>query len=341
MEDNNSNLLNDSKNEWSIRLMNVLSGHIIDGFRSIFNEAMEVCEKNDEAEKYLMTFQNFLSMIPKWNQNVVDIEVVRIKKSSQCDYLEDLITCVHIIQLKILSCVRTSNDNKKIDIDIPCFKSFLHVVYINIARKLYSNIYLFQIDATPLEQQKNNREFELIVQTCIINTIRDNIPIEELLKQYIDETQEIDVVKTEKILNSSGELNESTDIDENSNKLPISPSTNGIVDGFSEINRVSFDTASPSITTALNDIHPTVESNDNLGEIQNYEQTGDNVNIDSFNDFDDDTNDDNTITIGEDIPLNTSDTFDMTSDKVDIPLQEVNIEIEEKPIDLGVEVMSL
>ena len=45
MEDYNSNLLNDSKNEWSIRLMNILSGHIIDGFRSIFNEAIDLCER--------------------------------------------------------------------------------------------------------------------------------------------------------------------------------------------------------------------------------------------------------------------------------------------------------
>tara|TARA_Y100000816_G_scaffold47990_1_gene30372 strand:- start:15 stop:263 length:249 start_codon:yes stop_codon:yes gene_type:complete len=82
MDDYNSNLLNDSKSEWSIRLMNILSGHIIDGFRSIFSEAMEICEKNDEDEKYLMTFQNYLSMIPKWNQNVVNAEVERIKLSS-------------------------------------------------------------------------------------------------------------------------------------------------------------------------------------------------------------------------------------------------------------------
>ena len=53
-------------------------------------------------------------------------------------------------QLKIL--VRTGNHNKKIDIDIPCFKTFLQCLH-NIARKLYSNIYLFQIDATPLQQQ--------------------------------------------------------------------------------------------------------------------------------------------------------------------------------------------
>ena len=104
MEDYNSNLLNDSKNEWSIRLMNIICGHIIDGFRSIFNEAIELCEKNDEPEKYLMTFQNFLSRIPKWNQTLINEEHNRIKELSKCDYLDDLVTCVHVIQLKILSC---------------------------------------------------------------------------------------------------------------------------------------------------------------------------------------------------------------------------------------------
>jgi hypothetical protein len=58
---------------------------------------------------------------------------------------------------------------------------------------------LFEIDIAPLEQQKRNREFELIVQTCIMNTIRDRIPIETLLRQYIDETQEIEIIKEEKI----------------------------------------------------------------------------------------------------------------------------------------------
>ena len=97
MEDYNSNLLNDSKNEWSIRLMNILCGHVIDGFRSIFNESIELCEKNEEPEKYLMTFQNFLSRIPKWNQTMIDNECTRIVETSQCKYLDDLITCVHVI----------------------------------------------------------------------------------------------------------------------------------------------------------------------------------------------------------------------------------------------------
>lgn len=200
MDDYTSNVLNDSKNEWSILLINYITPHIVDGFRSIFNEAVRVCEENDEIEKYLMTFQNLLARIPKWNQQMITTEHERIVKLCNCSYLEDILTCVHIIQLKVLSCVRVGNETKKVKIDIPEFSAFLHNVYTNIARKLYSTIYLFEIDVPPLEQQKRNREFELMVQTCIMNTIRDKIPVETILRQFIDETQEVEVSKVEKIV---------------------------------------------------------------------------------------------------------------------------------------------
>jgi hypothetical protein len=198
MEDYTSNVLTDSKNEWSILLINYLTPHVIDGFRSIFNESVQLCEKSDELEKYLMTFQNLLSRIPKWNNEMIRIEKERIMTLCNCSYLEDLMTCVHIIQLKILSCVRVGNETKKITIDIPDFGAFLHKVYINVARKLYSNIYLFEIDIASLEMQKRNREFETIVQICIMNTIRDSIPVETLLRQYIDESTEYEVKRETK-----------------------------------------------------------------------------------------------------------------------------------------------
>ena len=190
MDDTTSNLLPESKNEWSILLMNYVTPHIMDGFRSIFNESVQLCDKNEEPEKYLMTFQNLLTRIPKWNQQTIDLEKERIVKLCNCAYLEDLVVCVHIIQMKILSCVRVGAEHKKLNIDIPDFGLFIHQVYTNVARKLYSSIYLFELDVSGLEKQKRTREFELLVQVCIMNTIRDRIPVEALLRQYIDESTE-------------------------------------------------------------------------------------------------------------------------------------------------------
>jgi len=139
-----------------------------------------------------MTFQNLLSRVPKWNSVIIEEERKRIVERSGCNYLEDLISCVHIIQLKVLTCIRVGNKQKKIDIAIPNLDSFIHKVYIHIARKCYSNVYLFEKNISPLLVQKNNRELEMIVQECILNTIRESIPTEEIIRAYMDESVEQD-----------------------------------------------------------------------------------------------------------------------------------------------------
>ena len=48
-----------------------------------------------------------------------DKKTKRIKNESNCNYLDDLITCVHISHLKLLTSIRVSQKQKKIDIDIP------------------------------------------------------------------------------------------------------------------------------------------------------------------------------------------------------------------------------
>ena len=140
MDDYSISSLVESKNEWSSRLVNILTPCIIEGIKAIFNDAYNLCQENDEEEKYLMTFQNFLSRIPKWNPDLINKEKERIIAKSNCGYLEDLITCVHIVQLKALTCTRVGTKQKKIDINIPSLNDFIHKVYINSARKLYTNI---------------------------------------------------------------------------------------------------------------------------------------------------------------------------------------------------------
>ena len=146
MDDYNVNVLSEAKNEYSSRLLNILTPLILEGIKSIFDEAVQLCEDNDEGQKYLMTFQNFLTRVPKWNSNIIDEEAKRINTKSECPYLSDLLTCVHITQLKVLTSIRVSQKQKKIDIDIPKLNTFIHKVYIELARKLYQNVYLYEKD---------------------------------------------------------------------------------------------------------------------------------------------------------------------------------------------------
>ena len=198
MDDYSLSSLVESKNEWCGRLVNILTPCIIQGLKSIFDEAYQLCLENDDEEKYLMTFQNFLSRVPKWNDSIISNEVNRIGEKSGCGYWEDLITCVHIVQLKALTVSRVGTKQKKIDLDIPSINIFIHKCYINVARKVYTNIYLFERGIPPLEIQKNNRELEVIIKEMILNTVRENIPVELILKAYLDETEELDVTVEEK-----------------------------------------------------------------------------------------------------------------------------------------------
>ena len=249
--------LHEARNEWCSRLVSLFTPLVEEGLRSIFEEAWKMCVDTDEMNKYLMTFQNLLSRIPKWNSVIVEDERKRIIERSGCNYLEDLITCVHIIQLKVLTCIRVGNKQKKIDISIPKLDPFIHKVYIHTARKVYSNVYLFEKNVSPLQTQKNARELELIIQEAILTTIRESIPTEAIIRAYMDESveqeeevfienvQEPQVTKEEE---KSEEENAKLDKEEEEEVVPVTPSIKNI-DDEKVVTKLTFNDLDSAIST--------------------------------------------------------------------------------------------
>ena len=324
--------LHESRNEWCSRLVSVLSPMVMEGIKSIYQEAWNMCVSSNEKSKYLMTFQNLLSRIPKWNSTLIEEERKRIIEKSGCTYLEDLITCVHVIQLKILTCIRVGNKQKKIDISVPKLDSFLHRVYIMVARKCYSNVYLFERGVSDLNLQRNNRDFEVMVQECILCAIRESIPTESIIRAYMDEAVEeeeeviIEPIKEEEEdpTVKDGDKKEDDESkkgesDENSaaKELPveeIAPSL-GVEDLSNEtpINRLTFnDTDDVSDGTSL-DAPKTIERLEEISEMRSNERNMD----DDDDDEDDGSLDSPSIKIhmNEDVKLN--DVFNL-----DKPLEE-------------------
>jgi len=201
MDDNHKPTLTESQFEWAWKLVQILQPLIYEGIQSIFQEALNICKQSEEEEKYLMTFQNFLSRIPKWNETMIQAEVDRIVEKSGVTYLDDLITCVHIVHLKILTSIRTGKTQKKIDISIPKLGKFVHKVYINLSRELYSNVYLFETDVQPLVFQKNRAAFNKLIRSAILDSVRASIPVENLLRAYLDESTDLlkEEVKEDKV----------------------------------------------------------------------------------------------------------------------------------------------
>jgi hypothetical protein len=239
MDDYNISAISEAKNEYSARLVNIITPIVIEGIKSIFKEALELCIVNEEKEKYLMTFQNFLTRVPKWNQSIIDSESERIINKSGCSYLEDLISCVHISQLKILTSIRVSSKQKKVEIDIPKVNDFIHKIYIKFARKLYSNVYLFETTIPALQIQKNNRECELICKESILNVIRENIPVDKILRAYIDETVEEEVINETTLQETVEPVESPKKIDEIPVKLetPVVDTVKATNEPFTTINK--------------------------------------------------------------------------------------------------------
>ena len=73
MDDFNTSTLYESKNEWGIYLLNILTPLIIEGITSIFDEAQKTCNNQNEKSKYLLTFQSqFYLMTPKVIQQLLN-----------------------------------------------------------------------------------------------------------------------------------------------------------------------------------------------------------------------------------------------------------------------------
>jgi len=251
--------LQESRNEWCSRLVSIFTPLVEEGLKSIFEESWKICVDTDEMNKYLMTFQNLLSRIPKWNATIIEDERKRIVERSGCNYLEDLITCVHIIQLKVLTCIRVGNKQKKIDINIPKLDPFVHKVYINSARKLYSNVYLFEKSISPLQTQKNARELEHIIQEAILTTIRESIPTEDIIRAYMDESVEqeeevfIENVKEPEVIKPSSIEEETIEGASNENEeekeevVPVTPTIKNL-DDENVVTKLTFNDIDSAIT---------------------------------------------------------------------------------------------
>jgi hypothetical protein len=91
--------------------------------------------------------------------------------------------------------MRAGIKQKKINIEIPKMDDFIHKIYIHLSRKVYKKTYLFQKNIPALEIQKNFNELENTVKECILNSIRDSIPVETILRAYMDETCEEEIIE--------------------------------------------------------------------------------------------------------------------------------------------------
>ena len=190
MEEGNITVLVDAKEEYTKQLISIFKPCIYQGIKSIYADAKDICHQDNTPDNVLMVFQDLLSRIPKWSQDIINKEFERIMNASKCDYIEDLLKVVYVSHIKILTIVHSSQKNKKISMKVPSGSHFMHLCYIECAREFWKDPYLFSDRVSKFEHQKNMRDSETMIADCINETIRKQLPVRHILKEFLNEPDE-------------------------------------------------------------------------------------------------------------------------------------------------------
>lgn len=164
----------------------VLVPHIADGLWSIYDNAKTACERNQQPEKTLQTFQNLLTRIPSWTDEILNSEVDRIMIASKCEYIDDLLLGVFVSYIRAFASLQQSESTRvNIDFDRPPVSKFVHTFYKLAARKSWSQAYLFKTIGVSSEQQaRNRRDIETMLEATMSEVIDSFIPWRDISRAY-------------------------------------------------------------------------------------------------------------------------------------------------------------
>jgi hypothetical protein len=187
MEDINSPVFAQAKIEYTKQLIDVLKLPIYEGLQKIYGDSKRIFADGYEDELPNI-FRKSIENVPKWNSDFIENEVDRIIRVSNCDWLDDLITAVFISHTKILASL--GNNSKRVNLTIPKTSNFIHKCYINSAREMWKNPYLFDENVSSSEYQKNIKYIEDLIKESIEHTIRKSLPVKEILRDHFEHSEQ-------------------------------------------------------------------------------------------------------------------------------------------------------
>ena len=167
--------------------------HVTEGIWSVYENAKTICEKNNQTDQILKTFQNLLTRIPVWTEDVLQAEVKRIITASKCSYLEELLTGVLLTYLRAFAAIqyRSTQDSIDVEFERPPLPKFVHEYYKEVARRCWEHAYLFRTFGVTTEQQARNRkEIDTILDTAFDTVLDSFLPWQSIVNTYfsVDDT---------------------------------------------------------------------------------------------------------------------------------------------------------
>jgi len=188
MDNSDISVYGEAKGEYTRQLCVFLVPCLETYFIDLLKEAKS---NSQNTNKVLWNFQTLLQGIPDWNQDKVIRETDKIQKDCKCDYLDELLTAVFIAHTKVLSAIRLTTKQKKLQITIPKVEHFIHRLLSESARVLWTNAFLFA-ESNSIETQKNLRQVSALLQDSVLQAIRGLLPVKSILKEYLHDDDDGD-----------------------------------------------------------------------------------------------------------------------------------------------------
>jgi hypothetical protein len=87
----------------------------------------------------------------------------------------------------VLTAIRLSSSQKKVEINIPKVEHFLFKVLCETSKLLWSSTYLFRDGISGIEKQQNYRNIETILNEGILQAVRSLVPVKSILKDFVNQ----------------------------------------------------------------------------------------------------------------------------------------------------------
>ena len=193
MGDSIANVYSDARTEYTKQLCGILIPSYFQFYLSVLEKSREESTKLNEPKKLLWHFQTSLNEIPEWNMEKVTTEIAQLQATCGCDYLEDLLTAVFIAHTKVLTAIRVSAKQKKVQITVPKVEHFLFKVLCETSKLLWGSSFLFRENITAIEKQQNYRSVETLLGEGILQAVRSMVPVKNILRDFVSMDEDVEI----------------------------------------------------------------------------------------------------------------------------------------------------
>jgi hypothetical protein len=169
-------VLNESERRFTKKLCDAMIPVMIEAFWEIWLEA----KKESQGRNTVQVFQKLLQGVKTWNS---DISLRNSEAITKNDSLfPNLLAAVFVIQVKILSSIRTDKKSKKICIKLPAVDVFTQRCFVECAKELYESPSIIVDNRSDNER---NDELYRKFSIKIHEVIEKMVPTAEILNTYL------------------------------------------------------------------------------------------------------------------------------------------------------------